>query len=157
VLPAPDQSCRWPHRRCRGALRWKAESGELIPPERFIAIAEYSGLIVDIGQWCCATPATVRSPSPRPASPVSDGGECLPRPVPPPALHPDEGAIADTGINPALLELEITESMAMLEPDGSITGVIREVKALGISVWPSMISAPASRPCPTSSSSTWTG
>jgi EAL domain-containing protein (putative c-di-GMP-specific phosphodiesterase class I) len=42
-------------------------------------------------------------------------------------------ALADTGINPALLELEITESMAMLEPD-YVIGVIRTVKTLGVSV-----------------------
>lgn len=116
-------------------LRWKAESGELIPPDRFIAIAEYSGLIVDIGQWvlrnaCHRQVALAEAGFAgfRMAVNVSLAQFRHPR-----FIQTLQGAIADTGINPALLELEITESMAMLEPD-YITGVIREVKALGVSV-----------------------
>ena len=107
-------------------LRWKAESGELIPPERFIAIAEYSGLIVDIGQWvlrnaCHRQVALTEAGFAgfRMAVNVSLAQFRHPR-----FIQTLQGAIADTGINPALLELEITESMAMLEPD-YITGVIR--------------------------------
>jgi diguanylate cyclase (GGDEF)-like protein len=116
-------------------LRWKTENGELIPPERFIAIAEYSGLIVDIGQW------VLRNACHRQVV-LTEAGFAGFRMAVNVSLaqfrHPQfiqtlQAAIADTGINPALLELEITESMAMLEPD-YITSVIREVKALGISV-----------------------
>ena len=32
-------------------LRWKTADGTFIPPDRFIPIAEYSGLIVEMGEW----------------------------------------------------------------------------------------------------------
>ena len=116
-------------------LRWKAESGEPIPPDRFIAIAEYSGLIVDIGQWvlrnaCHRQIALTQAGFGgfRMAVNVSLAQFRHPR-----FLETLRTAIADTGIDPALLELEITESMAMLEPD-HVTGVIRDVKSLGVGV-----------------------
>lgn len=116
-------------------LRWKAESGELIPPERFIAIAEYSGLIINIGQW------VLRNACHRQTSLAAAGftgfrmavNVSLAQFRHPRFLQVLQEAIADTGIDPTLLELEITESMAMLEPD-YIAGVIRDIKALGISV-----------------------
>jgi predicted signal transduction protein with EAL and GGDEF domain len=30
---------------------WKTDEGKFVPPDQFIPIAEYSGLIVDIGEW----------------------------------------------------------------------------------------------------------
>jgi len=32
-------------------LRWKTEDGEFVPPDRFIPLAEQSGLMVPIGEW----------------------------------------------------------------------------------------------------------
>jgi diguanylate cyclase (GGDEF)-like protein len=32
-------------------LRWRSENGSLIPPGRFIPVAEQSGLIVSLGEW----------------------------------------------------------------------------------------------------------
>ena len=116
-------------------IRWKTESGELVPPDSFIAIAEYSGLIVDIGQWvlrnACFRQISLEKAgftNFRMAVNVSIAQFRHPQ-----FLDMLEQALADTGINPALLELEITESMAMLEPD-YVIGVIHKVKTLGISV-----------------------
>ncbi len=116
-------------------LRWKADNGELIPPDRFIAIAEYSGLIVDIGQWvlrnaCHRQVALTQAGFAGFRMAVNISLAQFRHPQFIPTLS---GAIADSGVEPTLLELEITESMAMLEPD-YITSVIREVKALGVSV-----------------------
>lgn len=116
-------------------IRWKTESGEQIPPDSFIAIAEYSGLIVDIGQW------VLRNACHRQTCLDKAGFAGFRMAVNVSMAqfrHPQfidvlKQALADTGINPALLELEITESMAMLEPD-YVIGVIRTVKTLGVSV-----------------------
>lgn len=36
-------------------LRWRTEDGQIIPPDRFIPLAEQSGLIVAIGAWVART------------------------------------------------------------------------------------------------------
>ena len=35
----------------RGPLRWRRDDGYLVPPDRFIPVAEQSGLIVGMGSW----------------------------------------------------------------------------------------------------------
>jgi predicted signal transduction protein with EAL and GGDEF domain len=43
-------------RRPVGAkLRWQTPDGKFISPDRFIPIAEYSGLIIDLGEWVLRT------------------------------------------------------------------------------------------------------
>ena len=36
-------------------MRWRAEDGTLVPPDRFIPVAEQSGLIVSLGAWALRT------------------------------------------------------------------------------------------------------
>jgi diguanylate cyclase (GGDEF)-like protein len=36
---------------CEALLRWKTDDGRFISPATFIPLAEYSGLIIDIGDW----------------------------------------------------------------------------------------------------------
>lgn len=116
-------------------LRWKTDDGASIPPDQFIPIAEYSGLIVNIGEWVLRTACfeLVRITELglqqfRMAVNVSQAQFMHPL-----FLHMLKRALDDSGIQPHNLELEITESMAMTDPDLVIAN-LEKMKAMGVRI-----------------------
>jgi diguanylate cyclase len=116
-------------------LRWtNAELGAVSPVE-FIPVAEETGLILAIGKWAlraaCQQAHAWRTeglPVQRMAVNVSGRQFAL-------AEYPQEVAeiLRETGLEPAVLELEITESVVMAN-EAWAEKAIRELKALGISL-----------------------
>ncbi|KGF82091.1 signal peptide protein [Massilia sp. JS1662] len=125
-------------RRAFGAealLRWRTEDGRFVPPDRFIPIAEYSGLIIDIGAWvlreACAELVRVRAAGHLDFTMSINVSQVQFR-------HPHfidmlRQALLETGAPPERVELEITESMAMEEPDLLIER-LAEIKRTGVSI-----------------------
>jgi diguanylate cyclase (GGDEF)-like protein len=125
-------------RRAYGAealLRWRTEDGRFVPPDRFIPIAEYSGLIIDIGAWvlreACAELVRLRAAGHLDFTMSINVSQVQFR-------HPHfidmlRQALDDTGAPPERVELEITESMAMEEPDLLIER-LAEIKSTGVSI-----------------------
>jgi len=125
-------------RRAFGAealLRWRTDDGRFVPPDRFIPIAEYSGLIIEIGAWvlreACAELMRVRAAGHLDFTMSVNVSQVQFR-------HPHfidmlRQALADTGAPPERVELEITESMAMEEPDLLIER-LAEIKRTGVSI-----------------------
>lgn len=116
-------------------LRWRTEDGRLIEPSRFIPIAEHSGMIVGIGDWVLRMSCFQQAELTRHghknltmAINVSVGQFRHPR-----FLASLQGALADSGVDPRLIELEITESMAMEEAD-LLARVLDSIKALGVRI-----------------------
>ncbi|MFC5547252.1 putative bifunctional diguanylate cyclase/phosphodiesterase [Massilia aerilata] len=116
-------------------LRWRTEDGRLVPPDRFIPIAEYSGLIIEIGEWvlrqACAELMRLRAAGYLDFTMSVNVSQVQFR-------HPGfldmlRGALADTGAPPERVELEITESMAMEEPDLLIER-LAAIKRTGVSI-----------------------
>jgi len=112
-------------------LRWTRADGSSVSPANFIPLAEQSGLILAIGEWvlrtACATAASWAEPH-RIAvnlSPVQLGHVDLPRLV--------QQVLLDTGLSPARLELEITETAMIADPVRTIH-ILRQLKAIGVSV-----------------------
>jgi diguanylate cyclase (GGDEF)-like protein len=116
-------------------LRWtNAELGAVSPTE-FIPVAEETGLILAIGKWAlraaCQQAQAWRAeglPVQRMAVNVSGRQFALAE------FPPEVGAILkETGLQPAVLELEITESVVMAD-EAWAEKAINQLKALGISL-----------------------
>jgi diguanylate cyclase len=116
-------------------LRWKNDQGRFIPPDQFIPLAENSGMIISMGEWVMRTACLgLRSferegiHNLRMAVNVSVSQFRHPG-----FLQSVDSVLNETGIDPKLLELEITESIAMLEYEFMLR-MISELKARGIMI-----------------------
>jgi len=116
-------------------VRWLHPTRGLLPPADFIALAEETGRIVDIGRWvlddACRRMAQWREELP--------GGESLTvsvnvsaRQVHRPGLIEDVlRALAGSGLAPEALTLEITESVLARRRDEMVS-ILDEVTELGV-------------------------
>jgi diguanylate cyclase (GGDEF)-like protein len=116
-------------------LRWQHPELGSVSPARFIPIAEETGLIVPIGAWVLKTAcAQTREWQRRGVRRFAVAVNLSPRQFAADNLLDDiKSALAESGLAPQDLEVEITESMVMDNPDKAIE-VLRQVKALGVSV-----------------------
>lgn len=114
-------------------LRWDHPKMGLIPPIRFIPVAESSGLIVPIGEWVLRTACLQ-------ARKWIDAGIHVPSiAVNVSAIQfRQEGfcdlvksVLLDTALPPRCLELEITESL-LLSSGTSIFALLEELKSMGV-------------------------
>ncbi|MDO8263938.1 MAG: EAL domain-containing protein [Gallionella sp.] len=125
-------------RRAIGAealLRWEHPERGLISPARFIPLAEESGLIVPIGLWVLQTAcAQIRDWSGHPATrdlqlAINVSARQFRQPD---FVEQVLQAFSATGINPAHLKIELTESLVLDNVGDTITKM-HALKALGIS------------------------
>ncbi|AMM18775.1 hypothetical protein AX768_31575 (plasmid) [Burkholderia sp. PAMC 28687] len=116
-------------------VRWQHPTRGLLPPMQFIPLAEESGLIEPLGEWvlrtaCAQTAAWAHGglPALRMAINVSA------RQFLNPALESVVAqALAENELAPEQLELEITESLSMKNPEESMR-ILASFKALGIGI-----------------------
>jgi diguanylate cyclase (GGDEF)-like protein len=116
-------------------LRWRTEDGTLVPPDRFIPVAEHSGLIVTLGQWvlsnACAAMRELLDAGLAPrrmavnvsAVQLQDPG----------FFDMVRAALARSGLQGVHLELEITESVAAL-PTQLLEATLSRLRASGVSI-----------------------
>jgi diguanylate cyclase (GGDEF)-like protein len=116
-------------------LRWQTPDGKFISPDRFIPIAEYSGLIIDLGEWvmrtACRELVDLRKAGHQDFMMSINVSQVQFRH--PLFLDMLKRALEDTGAPPQNIELEITESMAMEEPDLLIK-MLGQIKQTGVSI-----------------------
>ncbi len=116
-------------------LRWKTADGTFIPPDRFIPIAEYSGLIVEMGEWvmreACSELVRLRAAGHTEFMMSINVSQAQFRH--PHFLESLTRALHDTGAPAQWVELEITESMAMEEPD-LLVELLGLIKETGVSI-----------------------
>ena len=116
-------------------VRWQHPDYGLVSPGRFIPLAEETGLIVPISRWvlrtaCAQNKAWQEQGCPPAAVSVNLSARLL---------HEDglvdmvSEILAETGLDPRYLELELTESALMENADTAIT-VLGELKNLGVRV-----------------------
>ena len=112
-------------------LRWQHPQRGLIPPDTFIPIAEETGLIVPIGEWVIRTAFAEAATWP--------GAEAIAINLSPvqfasPNLLPVIiNALASTGLDPARVELEITEGVLLGDSKANIDLLCR-MQSLGLKI-----------------------
>jgi len=110
-------------------LRWQHPTRGNIPPMNFIPLAERTGLIVPLGRW--AMEAACREALTW-ASPVSVSVNVAPSQLRRREMVEEVRAmLAATGLPPARLKLEITESQLLEETD-EVIGVMAGLRDLGV-------------------------
>ena len=116
-------------------IRWRHPSRGLVPPDQFIPFAESSGLIIDIGAW-------VLQEACRQAAHWSRAGRSLDMSVNVSSRQLAQGAglvsavglaLAESGIDPRSLVLEVTES-ALMDDAAAALRVVNELKSLGVRI-----------------------
>ena len=116
-------------------LRWQHPELGLVPPDRFIQIAENSGLIVPIGEWVLRTACSQARKW------QDEGLLCLTIAVNVSAVQfRQQGfceiirkVLRETGLAPHYLELELTESLLLGDADATLS-VLQELKAMGLTL-----------------------
>jgi diguanylate cyclase (GGDEF)-like protein len=116
-------------------LRWRAEDGTLVPPDRFIPVAERSGLIVSLGTWVLRTALADLYRL------IEQGWKDLRMAVNVSAVQFGQSdfldtldrALADKAVPARQLELEVTESVAMVGME-RVAELMRCIRARQVAV-----------------------
>ena len=112
-------------------MRWHHPKRGMISPAEFIPLAEETGAIAGLGEWAlrtaCGDAAAGRIPGPVAVnlSPLQFSRDDLAQ-----SIH---AILLETGLSPARLELEVTESTIMSDTARGLH-VLRQLKAMGISI-----------------------
>jgi predicted signal transduction protein with EAL and GGDEF domain len=116
-------------------LRWEDPELGQVGPAEFIPVAESAGLIAPLGDWvlrtACLQIKAWQDEGFRPVRMcVNASGLQIRHPA---WVARVRSILEDTGLSPALLELEITESTILREDDGTLQA-LRELSEMGISL-----------------------
>ncbi len=119
---------------CEALIRWQDEEGFFISPGKFIPIAEQTGLIIKIGQW-------VLEQGFKQARLFSDSGKKVSVAINISARQFQDRhfirhikiTLADSMVDPRLIELEITESLLLDNAEQSIH-IMKQLKSMGFSI-----------------------
>lgn len=114
-------------------LRWQPAGKEPIPPGKFIPLAEETGLIIPIGDWvlqqtCAQNRAWQEAGLPPLRVAVNVSGHQFKQPD---FVARVEAILAETGLAPHYLELELTESFIMKDVEQT-RKTLQGLKRLGV-------------------------
>ena len=116
-------------------LRWHNPTGNAISPLQIIQLAEESGVIIPVSEWIMRTAAnTLKSLQDKGMTGLSMAVNCS-------LLQFKQGVIVEqilktvneTGVSPSCLEIEITESVVMSNPD-EILSILYAIKDMGVKI-----------------------
>jgi EAL domain-containing protein (putative c-di-GMP-specific phosphodiesterase class I) len=111
--------------------RWRHPTKGMVPPALFIPIAEDTGLILQLGEWALLQACRQAMQWPQDVkiavnlSPVQFSAPNL--------IEIVERVLAQTGLAPERLELEITERIFISNSEQTLS-ILRELKSLGVRI-----------------------
>jgi diguanylate cyclase (GGDEF)-like protein len=116
-------------------VRWNHPEFGILAPDKFIPLADETGLIIKIGEWvlyqACMQAKIWHGSSSHPISVlVNVSAVQLGQPQ---LKEHVANVLSKTGLHPACLELEITESVLMQDAEASIN-TLNELKEMGIKI-----------------------
>ncbi len=116
-------------------IRWQQSEQGLILPDRFIPVAEETGLIVPIGEWVLRTAcAQHQAWISNGYNPVRMAVNLSARQFHTPGLtNLIADILSETGMPPSQLELELTESIVMRDTESTIR-ILHELSEMGIAL-----------------------
>jgi diguanylate cyclase (GGDEF)-like protein/PAS domain S-box-containing protein len=116
-------------------VRWRQSGGDVASPAAFIPIAESSGLIHPLGGWilrtACQQATAWRALGQRVKMAVNVSAAQLRQPGFPKLVRE---ALRTTGLEPQLLELELTESVFLDPAKEQIHDTLRQLTELGVTL-----------------------
>jgi EAL domain-containing protein (putative c-di-GMP-specific phosphodiesterase class I) len=116
---------------CEALARWRHPERGMIPPSEFIAVAEETGLIAELGEWVLRTACAEAAKWPTQVrlavnvSPMQFKSQTLALKV--------ATTLADTGLAANRLELEITEAV-LIRDDEVTLSMLHQLRALGVRI-----------------------
>jgi predicted signal transduction protein with EAL and GGDEF domain len=118
---------------CEALVRWLSPEEGLVPPARFIPLAEETGLIVPLGDWvlrtaCAQAKHWLDGAWPEVRVAVNLSGRQLRAPD---LAERIAAILSETGLPPERLKLELTESMIMSQGEQT-ADLLRSLKSLGL-------------------------
>lgn len=116
-------------------VRWHHPERGFVPPGEFIPLAEKTGFIIPLGEWILRTACTqVQAWLALGLSPIRVAVNLSGHQFSQPHLGKFiVEVLQETGLDPQYLELELTESTVMHNPEAAIA-TLTELKALGIQI-----------------------
>jgi diguanylate cyclase (GGDEF)-like protein len=116
---------------CEALVRWPHPLRGMISPAEFIPVAEEMGLIVELGKWvlteacrtCTTWPSDVRVAVNLSANQFRRGN----------VVETIKQALAETGLDPSRLEIEITESV-LFQDTRATRAVLHELRDYGVRI-----------------------
>jgi diguanylate cyclase (GGDEF)-like protein len=112
-------------------IRWRHPERGLVPPAKFIPLTEETGLIIPIGEWVIrqACEHAASWPSAVPVAVNVSAKQLASGKL----VNTVASALANSGLQPDRLEMEITESVLMSDVEGCVS-TLHSLRDLGIRV-----------------------
>ena len=119
--------------RMEALIRWQHPTLGLIPPKQFIPLAEDTGLILPIGEWvlktaCTQNKAWQNAGLPKIRVAVNLSARQFQQPN---LVKTVRQILQETQLDPIYLELEITETTAMLDVNFT-SNILNELRGMGV-------------------------
>jgi EAL domain-containing protein (putative c-di-GMP-specific phosphodiesterase class I) len=115
-------------------VRWEHPTLGMLAPNEFVPLAEESGLIVEVDTWVLRKACAQAAEWCRNGLPMRVAVNLSARhfQTPDRLIASISNTLADTGLSPSMLELEVTEGLAVVEDRSAET--LQRVRDLGVSI-----------------------